>query len=81
LLRQLELGVAHLGLRDVDVLDRAHFARVEELLHHQAVLDGADHDDVLLAARCPAAERTALRIAQRPGEQRIGLRATLVGPR
>ena len=79
LLRELELRVAHFGLRNVDVLDGAHFARVHELLHHQAVLDRADHDDVLLAARRPAAERTALRLAQRLGEKRIGLGAALVG--
>ena len=43
------------------------------------VLDRADHHDVLLAARGPAAERAALGLAQRLGEQRIGLGAALVG--
>ena len=35
LLRELELLRLDVGLRDVDVAQRAHFAGVEELLHHQ----------------------------------------------
>ena len=79
LLRELQLGGLHVGLRDLDVLDRPHLAGVEELLHDQAVLDRADHHDVLLAARGPAAERAALRLAQRLREQRVRLGAALVG--
>src|SRR6185369_11550194 len=83
LLRELELGVLHLGLRDVDFLDRAHFGGIEELLHHQGggavLLDRPDHDDVLLAARRPAAERAAAGLAQRAREKRIRLGAALVG--
>src|SRR6185503_19815021 len=83
LLRELELGVLHLGPRDLDFRDRAHFGGVEELLHHQAVgavpFDRPDHDDVLLAARGPAAERAAPGLAQRAREKRVRLGAALVG--
>src|SRR5205823_13273108 len=79
LLGELQLRLLHLGLRDLDVLDRAHFARVKQLLHYQAVFDRTDHYDVLLAARRPAAQRAALGFAQRAREQRIGLGAALVG--
>jgi hypothetical protein len=38
-----------------------------------------DHHDVLLAPGRPAAERAALRLAQRARQQRVGLVAALVG--
>src|SRR5712691_4487504 len=70
---------AALGLLGhLDLLDRSHLAGVEQLLHDQAVLDRADHHDVLLAARRPAAERAAIRLAQRFRKQRVGLRAAFV---
>src|SRR6266581_2170147 len=78
LLRELELGVLHFRLRDLDLLDRSHFAGVEQLLHDQAVFDRSDHHDVLLAARRPATERAAIRLAQRFCKQRVGLRAAFV---
>src|SRR6185503_14824619 len=63
LLRQLELGGLDVHLRNVDVVDAAHFASVEELLHDEAFdqtgVHRSDHDDVLLAARRPAAKRAA----------------------
>src|SRR6202171_1773321 len=77
-LRELELGRPHLGLRDLYLLDRSHLAGVEEVLHDQALLDGTDHHDVLLAAGGPAPERAALGLAQRACEQREGRGATLV---
>ena len=78
LARELELGFFHLGLRNLDVLDRSDFAAVEKLLHDQSLLDGADHDDVLLAARRPAPDGAAIRFAERRGEKGIGLGAELV---
>ena len=59
--------------------DRPHLGSVEELLHHQRVLDRAEHHDVLLAARRPASERAAPGFLQRFREQRVRLRAALVG--
>src|SRR5712691_1340383 len=78
LLRELQLRLLHFGLRDLDLLDRPHLAGVEQLLHDEALLDRADHHDVLLAAGAPAAERAAAGIAQRPREQRVRLRSALV---
>jgi hypothetical protein len=36
--RELQLAVLYLGPGNVDVLDRSHFRRVEQLLHDEAVL-------------------------------------------
>ena len=83
LLRELQLHVLDVGLGNVDVLDRPHLGGVEELLHDErvavAVRDRADHHDVLLAARGPAADRAAVGLAQRLREQRVRLRPALVG--
>src|SRR5438093_9060709 len=79
LLRELQLRVLDLPLRYVNLLDRPHLAGVEKLLHDQAPRRRPDHHDVLLAARRPASDRAALRLAQRAGEQRVRLGAPFVG--
>src|SRR5581483_12314447 len=60
--RQLQFAVAHLRLRDVELLDRADLIGVEQLLHDQSILDRPQHHDVLLAARGPAPDRAQPRL-------------------
>src|SRR5438046_1380639 len=76
---ELELGIPHVGFRNLQVLDRPHLAGVQELLHDEPVVDRADHHDVLLAAGGPAPQRAALRLAQPAREQRERLGSALVG--
>src|ERR1700693_400146 len=50
-----------------------------QLMQREAVTYGPDHDDVLLAARDPSSYGALASFAQRGGEQRVRLRAALVG--
>ena len=66
-------------LLDVEVLQRAHFVGVEQLLQHQAVLGRPHLHHVLLAFPGPLGERAALALAHRLHQQRVRLAAALVG--
>ncbi len=57
--RQLELGRRDRDLLDVELLHRAHFVGVEQLLQHQAVFGRAHLDHVLLGLPRPLGERAA----------------------
>lgn len=76
----------HLDLRglerdfvpEIDFREVPHLVCVEELMHDQPVLVGANQDEVALAPRHVTAERHLARLAHRLRQQPVGLVPTLV---
>ena len=74
----LELVVFDHRIAEVELVERADLVRIEELLHDQTFTDGADDDEVALAASRVLCQRPTPRLLQRLRQQRVGAVAALV---
>ncbi len=80
LLRQFQLRILHRRLFDAEIADASRTsAAKQQLLHDQPLLQRTQHHDDIRARGSPSARaRSASVVAQRRGEQGVGLRAALV---
>ena len=76
---ELQLRLLDLRRRDRAPRRRPELVGVAELLHDQAFLEGAEEDQVVLAAGGVARQRRAAGLPHGLGEQPVGLVAPLVG--
>lgn len=74
---KLDLGVAHLSQRDIEIDWRTHLIGVQQLLEHQATLTRPDLDDVLLGPPRSLGERAPAALLHRHREA-VGVRASFL---